>query len=101
MIQDRRTIRDALCLAIATTLECSGRALPQFKDTDKPITDYDGLDSHCGLEVTVALEELLGVDDLGGNIFVKGTGKTAKAQSLGEVVDTILMRAEAPNGHSS
>jgi hypothetical protein len=86
----KQRVREALCNAIATTLRRSGRQLPSFKDSDKPLKDYDGLDSLCGIEVTLSLEEALGIEDLGNNIFVKGTGKTARARSLSEIVSKVL-----------
>ena len=69
--------RRSVCEAIAATLRRSGREVPEFRDQDEPVKNYDGFDSQCGLEVTVELEELLGIDDLGTNIFVKDEGKTS------------------------
>jgi hypothetical protein len=100
MSEFKQTIRDSLCRAITTTLRRSGRQVPQFKDADRPVKDYDGLDSQCGLEVTVELEEMLGVGDLGNNIFVKGTGKVARARSICEIVSNIFatMKAKRERG---
>jgi hypothetical protein len=98
MSYNRDGVREALCLAIATTLQSSGYKQPDFKDTGKPLKDYIGFDSHCGLEVTVELERILGVDDLGDNIFIKGTGKTARARDLSQIVSNILARMKARKG---
>jgi hypothetical protein len=90
MIQSTQAIRERLCHAIAATLRLSGRKLPEFRDTDKPLKDYEGFDSQCGLEVTVELEVALGVDDFGNNVFVKGAGKSPQARSLSEIVGSIV-----------
>jgi acyl carrier protein len=97
----KQTVREALCQAIAATLQRGGRQVPQFKDADRPVKDYDGLDSQCGLEVTVELEEALGVNDLGNNIFIKGTGRAARARCLSEVVANILAKMKARKGRTS
>ena len=94
MIQHKQEAREAICQAIATTLQRSGRELPQFKDQDKPVKNYDGFDSQCGIEVTVELEELLGIGDLGSNIFVEQVGKVVHARSLAEIVAAVLAKAK-------
>lgn len=96
----KQTVREKVCDAISTTLRRSGRGVPEFKGGDRPLTDYEGMDSQCGLEVTIALEEELGIDDLGNNIFVRGTGKSVRAKSLSEVVNTIQTRLRAKNGRT-
>ena len=98
MNQPKAIVRQTLCEAIAATLRRSGREVPQFKDTDKPVKSYDGFDSQCGVEVTVELEEMLGVDDLGNNLFVKGTGKTICASRLSEIVKEILAKMRTKRG---
>jgi hypothetical protein len=90
MSQTKEAIREQLCRTIATTLRCSGHEPPQFKDGEKPLRDYESFDSHCGLEVTVGLEAAFGIDDLGNNFFIEGTGKAAQARSLSEIVDYIF-----------
>jgi hypothetical protein len=97
----RQSVSEVLCSAIASTLKSSGRAVPEFKGTDRPLEDYEGLDSQCGLEVTVVLEESLGVEDLGTNIFVNGNGKTSEACSIDEIISTILERMKTPKGKAS
>jgi hypothetical protein len=92
MTEKIQSVRERLCKAIATTLQRSGRELPEFKDTDEPLKDYDGFDSQCGLEVTVELEEVLGVPDLGSNVFIKGTGKGTRARNLSEIVTNIVAK---------
>jgi|SRR5580693_4853742 hypothetical protein len=84
--------RRSICEAIAATLRQSGRKVPEFKDQDEPIKNYDGFDSQCGLEVTVVLEEVFGIKDLGTNIFVKEKGKTSCARNLTEIVDVVLVK---------
>lgn len=79
-------IREIVCDAIARTMQLSGHARPKFSDEDKPIGDYDGFDSQCGLEVTVEIEARLGIPDLGNNVFIKGSGKRAAAKTLSEIV---------------
>jgi len=98
MIQNKPEARDAICQAIAATLQRSGRELPQFSDQDKPVKNYDGFDSQCGIEVTVELEERLGVGDLGSNIFVEQVGKAVHARSLAEIVDVVLAKAKTAKG---
>jgi hypothetical protein len=92
--------RQSICEAIAATLRRSGREVPEFRDQDEPVKSYDGFDSQCGLEVTVELEVLLGIDDLGTNIFVKDTGKTTCARNLGEIVGVVLLKVKAKRGHA-
>jgi hypothetical protein len=92
--------RRSICEAIAATLRRSGREVPEFKDQDEPIKNYDGFDSQCGLEVTVVLEELLGIEDLGTNIFVKEKGKTSCARNLTEIVDVVLVKLNTKRGHA-
>src|SRR3954465_3221491 len=87
---DRTTLREALYTAIALTLQRSGRQKPTFRDSDKPISGYEGFDSQCGVEVTLELEQLLGIDDLGTNVFVKGTGSTAQARTIAEMVEHLF-----------
>ena len=85
----KHEIRDAVFAAITITLQRSGRSVPDFKDTDKPVDDYDGFDSQCGVEVTLELEGMLRADDLGTNIFVKGQGKAARARTIKEIVNHV------------
>ena len=90
----RDDIRKAVCRAIALTLERSGRNAPAFSDQDKPLKEYDGFDSQCGVEVTLELEQILGVADLGNNIFIKGTGKAVGARTISEIVDCVLRQLQ-------
>jgi hypothetical protein len=92
MTESTQRIREAVCRAIATTLRRSGRNVPDFADTDKPLKDYEGFDSQCGLEVTVELETALGTVDLGNNVFIKGTGKGARARNVSEIVANITAK---------
>jgi len=94
MTDFKQRIREALCGAISSTLRRSGRQQPQFKDEDKPLKDYEGMDSLCGIEVTLTLEQALGIADLGNNIFVKGTGKSARARSLSEIVSKVVRQVK-------
>jgi hypothetical protein len=87
---DKQTIRDALCSSIAVTLQRSGRQIPHFNDTDKPVKGYVGFDSQCGVEVTLELEQSLNIEDLGTNIFVQGAGKSARARTISEIVDYVF-----------
>lgn len=82
-------LRKAVCTAIEICLERSGRKPPEFRDSDKPIKDYEGFDSQCGVEVTVELEVMLGIENLGNNIFITGDGKVPRASKLSEVVKNI------------
>ena len=85
----REQVREAVCRAITLTLERSGRAAPTFLDSDRPIDAYEGFDSQCGVEVTLELEQILRLEDLGTNVFVNGSGKTARARTLKQVVDHV------------
>jgi hypothetical protein len=96
MSSDRSNIREAVCRAIALTLQRSGREVPAFKDGDRPVDGYEGFDSQCGVEVTLELEQLLGVADLGTNIFVTGVGKKARARTISEIVACVVR--ELANG---
>jgi hypothetical protein len=89
---DKDKISEAVCHAMAITFERSGREIPEFKDSDEPVGSYEGFDSLCGVEVTLQLEQLLGVDDLGTNIFVKGTGKGARSRTISEIVDCVSLK---------
>jgi hypothetical protein len=84
--------RKSICEAIAATLRRSRREVPEFRDQDEPVKSYEGFDSQCGIEVTVELEVLLGIDDLGTNIFVKDAGKTTCARNLAEIVGAVLFK---------
>jgi hypothetical protein len=101
MIPDSSAIRAALCACIAETLQLSGKPVPQFKDPDIPLQDYAGLDSHCGIEITVAVEIALEVADLGNNLFVNGTGKQAKARTLSEIVETVAKIVKKRTGRAA
>jgi hypothetical protein len=96
MTLDRQEIRETVCRAIALTLQRSGREAPKVKDSDKPVDGYEGFDSQCGVEVTLELEQLLGIDDLGTNIFVTGVGKSTRARKISEIVDCVCQ--ELSNG---
>ncbi len=89
IILDKQKTKDAVCSAIALTLERSGREVPPFKDEDKPVNGYEGFDSQCGVEVTLQLEQMLGIDDLGTNIFVAGVGKSARARTIAEITTCV------------
>jgi hypothetical protein len=95
MTENTQRIREAVCKAIAITLRRSGRNLPDFKDTDEPLKDYDGFDSHCGLEVTVELEVALRTIDLGNNVFIEGAGNSARARNVSEIVANIVAKMKA------
>ena len=90
----------SICEAIAATLRRSGRVVPEFRDQDEPVRSYDGFDSQCGLEVTVELEELFGIEDLGTNIFIKDAGKTSCARNLTEIVSAVLTKLKTKREHS-
>ena len=92
--------RRSICEAIAATLRRSGRAVPEFRDQDEPVKSYDGFDSQCGIEVTVELEVLLGIDDLGTNIFVKNAGKKTCARNLAEIVGAVQLKLKTKRGHA-
>ena len=98
MNADHGDPRKSVCDGIAVTLRLSGREIPEFKDTDRPILDYSGFDSQCGIEVTVELEQSLGINDLGDNIFVEGTGKSLRARCLRDIVNAVLAKLKTTRG---
>lgn len=61
-------------------------AVPQLGRSDAPVGQIANFDSMCAVEVTVALESLLGVD-LGGNILLNKSG--TRSLALDEVVNRI------------
>lgn len=81
-------VESHLAAAIATTLKMSGHPVPQFTAALKIIKGVAGFDSLCGIEVTVDLEQRLGVE-LGENIFVGSKNGTPYARTFSQVVAAI------------
>ena len=89
---DKDQIRTAVYTAIAPALQRGGHSVPTFKDTDEPVSVDSDLDSQTALEVILELEELLEVEDLGTDIFVKDKGKSSKARTISEIVEYIFQK---------
>lgn len=89
--ESKQHVTEALKTAIAETLRRSGRELPELKNYQlRPILDIAGFDSQCGIEVTVELETVLGVDNLSDNVFIREVQGRSHPRSFSEVVDAIL-----------
>ena len=89
----RTEISGELTAAIKTCLEASGRKLPPLRGDQCPLTAIAGFDSLCGIEVTVELQEKLGVR-LDDNIFVQSNNGRARARTFDQIVDVIVAVAK-------
>jgi hypothetical protein len=87
--ENRKEIASKLVSAIERCVIASGHAMPSLRADQCPLTEIQGFDSLCGIEVTVDLQESLGVK-LKNNVFVKADGSKVAARTLDEIVDAIL-----------
>jgi acyl carrier protein len=78
--------------AINRCLTASGRKTKHIPGNECPLTFIPGFDSLCGIEVTVELEEILGVQ-LEENVFIKTEKGKTRARTLNEVSDVLLTAA--------
>ncbi|HKN73623.1 MAG TPA: hypothetical protein VJW94_00500 [Candidatus Acidoferrum sp.] len=91
--RSREAIFTDLAAAIKSCLAASGRTMPALRSDQCPLTAIDGFDSLCGIEVTVELQERLGVR-LEDNIFVHtGTGRP-KPRTVDEIVRALVSKAK-------
>jgi acyl carrier protein len=87
--RSRNEIASELTLAIKACLEASGRTLPALRGDQCPLTAVAGFDSLCGIEVTVELQEHLGIP-LDDNVFVQTDGSRARGRTFDQIVDVIV-----------
>jgi acyl carrier protein len=85
---DRAAIEHQVMEAIQVCMEAGGKECPQLTGETVPFKDIQGFDSLCAIEVLVDLESKFG-KELGEDIFVVGTGKTAKPRCVRELVEAI------------
>jgi acyl carrier protein len=88
---DREAIERHLIEAIQECMEASGKECPQLSANSIPFKEIPGFDSLCAIEVLVDVESKIG-RELGEDLFVTGSGKTAMPRSVREVADAILQR---------
>jgi acyl carrier protein len=88
---DQETIERELIAAIQVCMETGGKECPQLTNESVPLKDIKGFDSLCGIEVTVDLESKLG-RDCGDDLFIAGSGKSAKPRSVREVAKLVISR---------
>lgn len=96
-IQSQEEIEQQVIQAIYTCLEASGRDKPSITGQTVPLKDIKNFDSLCAIEVVVDLEGNLEME-LGEDLFVEGSGKTARLRSIREIAETILKRETKKNG---
>lgn len=85
----REELASDLTDAIKTCLTASGRTLVSIRGDQCPLTTIKGFDSLCGIEVTVDMQERLGIK-LEDNIFVHTNGSGTKARTFDQVVDALV-----------
>ena len=85
---DRETVERELIAAIRECMKASGKECPELTGATVPFKDLEGFDSLCGIEVAVDLEAKLD-QALGEDLFVAGSGKSARPRSVGEIADVI------------
>jgi acyl carrier protein len=89
----REELANDLTTAIKTCLAASGRTLVAIRGDQCPLLTIKGLDSLCGIEVTVDLQERFGVK-LEDNIFVQTNSSGTKARTFDQVVDALVAAAK-------
>jgi hypothetical protein len=83
---DKRKIQELLITAIERVQRASGEAAVGIGASTCPIRDLPGFDSQRGIEATVVLETLLGLEIPGeANIFVAPNGQ--RALRITEIVE--------------
>lgn len=89
-----------LCDAIRACQTASGRIMPKLSRDDRPHLAVPGFDSLCGIEVTVDMEERLGLELADENMFVKDVRGRKVARTLNETLCTVLeaLRRGGKNG---
>ena len=87
--RSRGEIASELTTAIKACLEASGRTLPALRGDQCPLTTIKGFDSLCGIEVTVDLQERLGIQ-LEDNVFVQTSSAGSKARTFDQVVEALV-----------
>jgi acyl carrier protein len=91
--RSREEITTDLTTAIKACLVASGRTMPSLRGEQCPLTEIEGFDSLCGIEVTVELQERLGVR-LEDNIFVQTSAGRPKARTVNEIVQALASAAK-------
>lgn len=91
--RSREEIAIHLATAIKSCLTASGRTMPSLRGDQCPLTTIEGFDSLCGIEVTVELQERLGVR-LEDNIFVHSSTGRPKARTVDEIVQALSSAAK-------
>lgn len=96
-IQSQEEIEQEVIQAIYSCLEASGRDRPVITVQTVPLKDIKDFDSLCAIEVVVGLEGKLEAG-LGEDLFVEGSGKSARLHSVREIAETIVKRRSEKNG---
>lgn len=86
---DRETVERELIVAIRECMEAGGKECPELTSETVPFKDLQGFDSLCGIEVAVDLESKL-AQPLGEDLFVAGSGKSARPRNIREIADVIM-----------
>jgi acyl carrier protein len=92
--QTRGDIASELINAIKECLAASGRTIGAIRGDQCPLTTIKDFDSLCGIEVTVDLQERLGVH-LEDNVFVQTNSAGSKARTFDQVVDALVTAAKS------